>query len=194
MPSNEGSLRAAIAVTRFGLGARPGEIAKVASDPDGWLAAQSGGAEQPAGQWPDAQNQLAALASYRDQVRALRADLAALASPGASRERQQALQTASRSARQPIDDESVAEILARGQLAATTQAGFRERWTLFWSNHFTVGRKDQAMPALAPTFEREAIRPRVFGRFEDLLVAAITHQAMLHYLDQPHSAGPNSVA
>jgi uncharacterized protein (DUF1800 family) len=43
-------------------------------------------------------------------------------------------------------------------------------------------------------FEREAIRPRVFGRFEDLLVASTRHPAMLLYLDQAQSFGPNSVA
>jgi uncharacterized protein (DUF1800 family) len=200
--SNEGSLAAAVAVTRFGLGARPGEIADAAPDPHSWLITQirPEGAHQPEGQWPDAPNRLAALIGFRDQVRAIRASFG-LPSPGAPRpaapeaaDLQREFQAARRAARQPLDDSMLAEILARAQLAATTRAGFRERWTLFWSNHFTVGRKNEATAILAPVFEREAIRPRVFGRFTDLLVAAVTHQAMLHYLDQVHSAGPDSPA
>ena len=45
---------------------------------------------------------------------------------------------------------------------------------------------------LTGPFEREAIRPHVFGRFEDLLVAASSHPAMLIYLDQIKSVGPDS--
>jgi uncharacterized protein (DUF1800 family) len=45
---------------------------------------------------------------------------------------------------------------------------------------------------LAGAFEREAIRPNVFGRFEDLLMASTRHPAMLIYLDQDASVGPNS--
>jgi uncharacterized protein (DUF1800 family) len=43
-------------------------------------------------------------------------------------------------------------------------------------------------------FENEAIRPRVFGRFEDLLIASSAHPAMLSYLDQYQSIGPDSPA
>jgi len=196
----QASTAAALAVTRFGLGARPGEIDEAAADPRGWLAAQirREGAEQPEGQWPGAQDRLQALARFRDQVRAMRAEFAlparggAAPTPGAAG--LQEFQAARRAANQPLQDAVLGEILARGRLAAATPAGFRERWALFWSNHFTVGRKDEATQLLAPAFEREAIRPHVFGRFGDLLAAAVTHQAMLHYLDQPRSAGPDSAA
>jgi hypothetical protein len=45
---------------------------------------------------------------------------------------------------------------------------------------------------LAGGFEADAIRPNVLGRFEDLLLAAVRHPAMLLYLDQAQSTGPNS--
>jgi uncharacterized protein (DUF1800 family) len=88
-----------------------------------------------------------------------------------------------------------AEMLGRISVATTTEAPFAERWVLFWSNHFTVStRKSQELDALAASFEREAIRPHVFGRFETLLTASCRHPAMLLYLDQPGSLGPNSRA
>ncbi len=188
---------AAVAVTRFGLGARPGELSDAAADPRGWLTAQirRSGADQPHGDWPTAQDRLAALADFRRQVRAVRADLGLRATglpAAASADAQTEFRAARREAKRPLTDAVRTETLARIQLATTTPAGFRERWALFWCNHFTVGGKDEATQILAPVFEREAIRPRVFGRFEDLLVAAVTHPAMLHYLDQARSAGPDS--
>ena len=83
---------------------------------------------------------------------------------------------------------------ARMTLAATTEAGFRERWTLFWANHFTVSATKAITGTVVGPFEEEAIRPNVFGRFEDLLGAAETHPAMLTYLDQIQSIGPDSQA
>ena len=85
-------------------------------------------------------------------------------------------------------------MVARGRLAATTPAAFRERWTLFWSNHFTVSATKGAVAPIAGAFEREAIRPHVFGRFEDMLLASSRHPAMLLYLDQAGSIGPDSPA
>ena len=49
------------------------------------------------------------------------------------------------------------------------------------------------MRALAGAFEREAIRPHVLGRFADMLIAVETHPAMLRYLDNVRSIGPNSI-
>ncbi len=46
---------------------------------------------------------------------------------------------------------------------------------------------------MAGGYEREAIRPHVLGRFADMLQAAESHPAMLYYLDNAQSIGPNSV-
>ena len=65
--------------------------------------------------------------------------------------------------------------------------------TDFWLNHFNVYvRKNQNEPYLIPAYERETIRPRALGRFEDLLVATAKSPAMLVYLDNYRSVGPNS--
>ena len=65
--------------------------------------------------------------------------------------------------------------------------------TDFWLNHFNVYvRKNQNEPYLLPAFERETIRPNALGKFEDLLVATAKSPAMLVYLDNFRSVGPDS--
>jgi uncharacterized protein (DUF1800 family) len=91
-----------------------------------------------------------------------------------------------------LNEDMAEDFLARAQLGATSEAGFRERWALFFANHFTVAANKLQTVSLAGPYEGEAIRPHVFGRFADLLVAAETHPAMIFYLDQVQSVGPNS--
>ena len=69
-----------------------------------------------------------------------------------------------------------------------------ERWVAFWANHFCVSATKGAVGPLVLPFEREAIRPRVLGPFADLLRAASLHPAMLIYLDNADSVGPQSRA
>jgi uncharacterized protein (DUF1800 family) len=83
---------------------------------------------------------------------------------------------------------------ARAAVALTGPAPFAERLVAFWSNHFAVSADKAELQILAPDFENDAIRPHVFGRFTDLLLAAERHPAMLLYLDQNRSTGPNSPA
>lgn len=67
--------------------------------------------------------------------------------------------------------------------------------TDFWLNHFNVYiHKNQNEPYLLPSYERDVIRPRALGRFEDLLIAVAQSPAMLMYLDNWLSIGPDSVA
>jgi uncharacterized protein (DUF1800 family) len=174
-------LTAAIAATRFGLGARPGEIAATRGDPRGFLKAQirAEGADQPSGNLGDTAQNLMVFQALRKDRKALRAEDAA-----AELKQVQA----------QIRDLAISEMVARGRLAATTPAAFRERWTLFWSNHFTVSATKGTVAPIAGAFEREAIRPHVFGRFEDMLTASSQHPAMLLYLDQAASIGPDSPA
>ncbi len=65
----------------------------------------------------------------------------------------------------------------------------------FWLNHFSVYlRKNQNEPYLLPAYEREAVLPNALGKFEDLLVATAESPAMLVYLDNFESIGPDSKA
>ena len=247
MARNDRSLDAAIAATRFGLGARPGEIAAASSDPQGWLAAQispagadgfaGATAEQVGGQMQHFREEVKKLqAEYGREPRRLQAAQPATGPtppPGARGPVQPSMSSPSMASSamaggpvsgstmmagapttlplgtapppanefglmrqalyQPMNQANQASILARAQLAATTSASFRERWALFWSNHFTTAAKNEDTRLLAPVFEREAVRPHVFGRFEQLLIASSLHPGMMAYLDQQQSVGPNSV-
>jgi len=75
----------------------------------------------------------------------------------------------------------------------TPEIGFNERLVMFWANHFAVsGDKSRYLGITAGAFEREAIRPNILGRFKDLLLSVETHPAMLMYLDNQNSIGPDS--
>jgi uncharacterized protein (DUF1800 family) len=178
-------INAAIAATRFGLGAQPGELEATRPDPRGFLMAQirPEGADQPLGNLGNSAQNLTVFEGLRRERRELKGEDAAAA--GADTLKQIQAQ---------IRSMAIEEMVARGRLAATTHAAFRERWTLFWSNHFTVSAVKGTVAPIAGAFEREAIRPHVFGRFEDLLLASSQHPAMLLYLDQAASIGPDSMA
>ena len=181
LPSSN-DLNAAIAVTRFGLGARPGEIEAAKADPKGFLKAQirAEGADQPEGRLAPSAENIAVFQGLRRERQEMKAD-------GDAAEQLKQIQA-------QIRDISIEEMAARGRLAAATPAAFRERWTLFWANHFTVSATKGQVAPIAGSFEREAIRPNVFGRFHDVLMASSRHPAMLLYLDQAASVGPNSPA
>ena len=70
--------------------------------------------------------------------------------------------------------------------------GFRERLVAFWADHFTVVAKTKVESMLPYALVEDAIRPHIRGRFSDLLIAVTLHPAMLNYLDQSQSVGPNS--
>ncbi len=186
-PMSSNDVSAAIAVTRFGLGARPGELARVARDPRGWLLDQirPAGADQPQVGGESSAARIQAFRAYQTERREMRRGEAGDDAPG-----RDPVQIAARMLREG----TAVDFLARARLAATTHAGFRERWALFWANHFTVSAVKLVTATVAGPFEQEAIRPRVFGRFEDLLIASTMHPAMLLYLDQAQSVGPGSRA
>lgn len=85
-----------------------------------------------------------------------------------------------------------AEAVAWAQRVLVTDAPFAERWVNFWTNHLTVSRRTALVNVFSGHYHRVAIRPHAFGRFEDMLLAAYRHPAMLGYLDQANSVGPSS--
>jgi uncharacterized protein (DUF1800 family) len=88
-----------------------------------------------------------------------------------------------------------AEALERLQRAVIADCGFLERLVAFWSNHFCISaNKGELARMWAGSFEREAIRPHVLGRFGDMLKAVEQHPAMLFFLDNQQSLGPDSRA
>ena len=179
---------AVIAVNRFGLGATPGELAAANHDPRGWLAAQ---ASKPVPDYPA----LAGLAPSSEavkefprwlmRVRQARADAKAMQESG---------QPVPRGVEENFRDHflpiMLKEVGARLAVAATTPVPFQERLVWFWANHFTVSAEKPVIFAVVGTFEREAIRPNVGGRFVDMLLASSKHPAMILYLDNNLSVKP----
>ncbi len=87
----------------------------------------------------------------------------------------------------------LAEAEARLEKQLEARAGLVERLVAFWSNHFAVSvAKSGELRAAAGPFEREAIRPNVLGKFSTLLSAAESHPAMILFLDNQNSIGPNA--
>jgi uncharacterized protein (DUF1800 family) len=62
----------------------------------------------------------------------------------------------------------------------------------FWFNHFNVFARKGRTGIYVGEYEREAIRPHVFGKFRDMLGATARHPAMLFYLDNWQSVAPNA--
>ena len=178
-------MQAEIAVLRFGLGAKPGDLAAAAADPRAWLKAQIKGAVPLAVDTPLAPSDqiFAGLLAAREQ----RQRMKAAAAPATDAQ----LGNAIREAYQP---HYRAQVLARAQSAALTSRPFAERLVHFWSNHFAVSADKGVVFGLAGTLENEAIRPHVGGRFVDLLTAVEQHPAMIAFLDNQYSVGKDSMA
>ena len=174
------SLEAAIAVHRFGLGARPGEVEAAAADPKAWLVNQLGPAEQPVALDGSAFPAGGILVREEREMAAERR-----AARDADTQKKQG------AARLKIFTD---EMAGRFKLGFTTKRPFAEHLVWFWTNHFTVSVMAGRTLNFAGAFEREAIRPHIAGRFEDMLLSAASHPAMLVYLNNDQSIGPDSPA
>ena len=164
------------ACNRFGMGATVGESAP--ADPRGWLLQQV----------------RAASAALEDRSLATASAVGkanrALIEAQRSRD-EDATRKARETIRGIVRQEGAATLRAR----VTSEAPFAERLVAFWSNHLCIAVPAKPpLAALAGLYERQAIRPHVFGRYEDMLLASARHPAMLIYLDNAVSIGPNSEA
>ncbi|HWV57146.1 MAG TPA: DUF1800 domain-containing protein [Longimicrobiales bacterium] len=164
------------ALNRFGLGARPGERGRI-GDPRAWLLSQlTAGPPGLATPLPTA----AEISSTMIEIRRAGAG-------GTEEERARA--------RQQLNQLSRQEQRAALESRLRTDRPFVERLVAFWSNHLCVSSQGNAqVTVLAGSYEREVIRPHVLGRFEDMVLASARHPAMLMYLDNYLSIGPNSPA
>ena len=191
--------KAALALHRFGFGPRAGSIAAIAADPQGAVAADLDRAN--AGQIVDP-GLLSSAAAFCSvfEFNAARAAHAKLARRGLVPSDPKT-EPESAANEKPGSDEPrpvrlpqqivLSEAKARIDAARDAEIGFVERLVWFWSNHFCVSLDTSVM---AGGYEREAIRPHVLGHFVNLLGAADSHPAMLLYLNDAQSIGPDSVA
>lgn len=208
---------ALIALNRFGFGARggaSGDIGNAASDPRGYVKAELARPQAAMLELPSLQTtaELAqAMFAYQQEVRTAR-EAAAKAPPVEPEKKPDApamtgntTMTVQPDAPKPppaaampqnvVQKTYRAEALARIQRATITEGGFVERLVVFWSNHFCISAsKGEPARMWAGSFEREAIRPHVLGKFADMLRAVEQHPAMLFFLDNQQSIGPHSKA
>ena len=162
------TLDAVIAANHFGLGARPGEIELARSDARGWLQKQLTGSRSV----PDDIRRLPSSAEIFKTYSELRRDRSGL--------------------RAKLLPYYLDQVAARYRVAVHSDESFRERLVHFWTNHFAVSADKPQVLALAGALENEAIRPHVAGRFADMLNAVEMHPAMILYLDNQASIGPDS--
>jgi uncharacterized protein (DUF1800 family) len=169
----------AVALNRFGLGARPDEPPP--ADPQRWLLAQLDAYDPLPAAWKPLPRTTALLDVWNTLQRSVRQ------APEGQRSgiRAAYLREGSR--------EYLAGVGARTTSALQTATPFVERLVHFWANHFAVSVDKRLIVGFAGSFEADAIRPHVLGRFEDLLLAVLRHPAMLLYLDQARSTGPGSM-
>lgn len=209
---------AAIALNRFGLGARVDDTPP--ADPKAWLLAQFEQYQPRPAAWasqPDSVTLSTELVQQRMELNQLirqnpqnvgagagasqtnaqttaQTNAPATGQAGTETTAQTAKQAERKALRGEIGAMYRAAVNARVASALTTQTPFVERLVHFWANHFAVSTEKPGVAALAGSFEAEAIRPHVLGRFEDMLVAVERHPAMQLFLDQTRSVGPDSMA
>jgi uncharacterized protein (DUF1800 family) len=154
------------AIIRFGLGQRGAQPAP--ADPASWLAGQLTGPDSAAFP-PDLPTVADGLIVLREQNKFDLPPNESLVRP-------------------------LFQLDVRAQTAQllTTDAPFRERLVLFWANHFTVSIRQGGTAATVGPYVREAIRPNVTNPFFAMLLSVMRHPAMLMYLENDLSVGPNS--
>ncbi len=214
---------AALALHRFGLGPRVGSIAAIASDPRGALLAEldrpaagriadpdllSGGEAaraafhfrqekraQRLAQRAEREMEKQAGTATQPPAPAPSADAPAMANEAGTPAEKSMPEKPKRDPGPGIPQQLyLEEAKARIDAALGAELGLIERLVWFWSNHFCVSADKGGVRPLCGAYEREAIRAHVLGRFADMLLAVESHPAMLVYLDNARSIGPNSVA
>jgi uncharacterized protein (DUF1800 family) len=193
---------AALALHRFGFGPARDSIVAIADDPRGAVLAEleRTGAGRVAADLPT--SGAAARAVFDFQAKRSAEQKLASRAQKAAETGGEAMAVAARASlpdagmrpqQPPLPQQLIQkEAQARFDEAANARIGFVERLVWFWSNHFCISA--DKIVAMAGAYEREAIRPHVLGRFAEMLQAVESHPAMLFYLDNVQSMGPDSVA
>ncbi len=165
-----------VAATRFGIGARPGQLAAIEqAGARKWLLAQLDGPDPAVtarlAAFPPASAGILRLAELRAEDPAVR----------------DAMKSDTR-------DAFVVEHAAHLEASVVSSMPFRERLVAFWSNVLSVSTERKEVTALAGAFERDVVRKGLDGAFGPMLLSSARHPAMLAYLDNAKSVGPDSMA
>ena len=211
---------ASIALNRFGLGARPDQ--PLSGDPRAWLTGQIGRFDPRPSLIAAAPSRAAIageLAQYLNEIRPMlqaqrraegmvdrqpqgqRSDAAmpgaesmapSVAMTGKADEAPDPVKQARRFVGRQGRDYYATLVGARANVAIQSDTPFMERLVHFWANHFAVSADKLTVVGMAGLLEFEAIRPNLTRSFGAMLSAVERHPAMLLYLDQAASIGPNS--
>ncbi|MYB57450.1 MAG: DUF1800 domain-containing protein [Gemmatimonadetes bacterium] len=186
---------------RFAFGARPGEVEKVAKmGPEKWLA------QQLKGNLPDAEldKRLEAFPALKLTPAEMQAIYVRNGLVQSMMEKEGLIDPAAKTSRKEMNEKTSAYrkkhgLRSYGMLASRELRGQKvmravysenqlvEVLTDFWFNHFNVTTSDGAVRNRALSYERDAIRPNVLGKFRVILGATAKHPAMLYYLDNAQS-------
>jgi len=180
-----------IAVNRFGYGARGDELAQAKTDPKKWLTSQLKVIDFNDKQ-PSSADIFIAHARFQKQKKLMKqkqkqrqSSKVQVLENNEDKEKNKMLKNAARKTYMKMSAASLKQAIA---------SDYSVSWRLFdfFSNHFSVSTAGRLMVGLSPTLEREAIAPNLLGNFADLLLAVEQHPAMLIYLNNEKSFGPNS--
>ncbi|TYK65538.1 DUF1800 domain-containing protein [Colwellia echini] len=197
--------KAQIAVNRFGYGAREGELLQAESNPKQWIIGQL----QPItfnDDFPSSEQIFLQHEQYkieRNRLKNLEQMNQSGESTSMSMQERSMAENAISSKNLAVDNnmqnlKSMARKNMRAMSANTIKQAISSSNSVSWrlldlfSNHFSVTANGRLMSGLSATLEREAIAPNMLGKFADLLLAVEQHPAMLIYLNNEKSIGPNS--
>lgn len=178
------SIDAYIAANRFGYGANQQTILDINGSPKEWLIAQLKPYNIPMHPWTSLIARQQAQA-YQQQRKAAKKQL--------KENTESMMSMAPEISIKEISAQSDALGLDTFLHSISTAQPLQARLLDFFSNHFSVSISNRETRLLAPTLEREAILPRLTGSFNEMLLAVETHPAMLRYLNNDVSIGPNSI-
>jgi uncharacterized protein (DUF1800 family) len=178
------SVEAYIAANRFGYGANQQTIMDINGAPKEWLIAQLKPYKLPVHPWTSliARQQIGI---FQQQRQAEKKRLQGNVEPTISMAPEISIKE--------MSAQSDALGLDTFMHSVFTAQPLQARLLDFFSNHFSVSISNRETRLLAPTLEREAILPWLTGSFTEMLLAVETHPAMLRYLNNDVSVGPNSV-
>jgi len=172
-----------IAVNRFGYGARGSELAQAKTDPKKWLSSQLQ-LVRFSDKQPSSDDIFIAHAKFQKQKKLMKQQ----------QNKAQSSQVREKNKRIKNGARKMYVQMSAASLKQAIISDHSVSWRLldFFSNHFSVSTSGRLMLGLSPTLEREAIAPNLLGNFADMLLAVEQHPAMLIYLNNEKSFGPNS--
>lgn len=188
-----------IAMNRFGYGADRKSVkalsnSKTLQDAQTWLIKQLYDYDLPASEWTSAMAIEGQYYYSKSKSEAKKIEMQSVDTinvSGKSSANIMSMQNFKKSRRSYI--ESARNLAQQTALAnINSKQPLQARLLDFFSNHFSVSRANLIITLLTPTLEVEAIAPALTGHFSEMLQAVTQHPAMLVYLNNERSTGPNS--